>query len=301
MTTNHLNYHHLQYFWGVAKDGNLTRTAKRLRISPSALSAQIRQLEDQLGEPLFERKGRTLKLTEAGRMVMGYADDIFTTGSELLATLRNGRLREQPFRVGAVATLSRNFQESFVKPLLSEKGVRLRLEAGALSDLLGRLACHSLDVVLANHPVTGDEVQAFRCRRVAHQKVSFVAHPRRKPFRFPRDVADVPFLLPGPHHAIRTAFDAICERLNVSVRILAEIDDMAMIRLLARDSEAVALLPAVVVRDELNSGALREYGVVPGLYEDFYAITVDRRYQHPLVAGLLSRKVDDLLGNVSRR
>jgi LysR family transcriptional activator of nhaA len=99
----------------------------------------------------------------------------------------------------------------------------------------------------------------------------------RGSFRFPRDIADVPFLLPGPHHAIRIAFDAICERLNVSVRILAEIDDMAMIRLLTRDT-AVALLPAVVVRDELNSRVLRECGVVPGLYEEFYAITVERQY-----------------------
>jgi len=297
MSATHLNYHHLQYFWSVAKDGKLTRTAERLRISPSALSTQIRQLEDALGEPLFERQGRTLKLTEAGRIAMGYAESIFTTGDDLLATLRNGRLREQPFRVGAVATLSRNFQESFVKPLLNDRGVRMRLVAGAIDDLLGRLAGHSLDVVLANQPVIGDEAHAFRCRRVARQKVSLVAHPRRKGFRFPRDIADVPFLLPGPHSAIRSAFDAICERLNVSVRILAEIDDMAMIRLLARDTEAVALLPAVVVRDELNSGVLRECGVVPGLYEEFYAITVDRRYAHPLLKGLLSRTVDELLGD----
>jgi len=297
MSATHLNYHHLQYFWSVAKDGKLTRTAERLRISPSALSTQIRQLEDALGEPLFERQGRTLKLTEAGRMVMGYAESIFTTGGDLLATLRDGRLREQPFRVGAVATLSRNFQESFVKPLLNERGVRMCLVAGAIDDLLGRLADHSLDVVLSNQPVIGDEAHAFRSRRVARQKVSFVAHPRRKAFRFPRDIADVRFLLPGPHNAIRIAFDAICERLNVSVRVLAEIDDMAMIRLLARDTDAVALLPAVVVRDELNSRVLRECGVVPGLYEEFYAITVERRYAHPLLKGLLSRTVDELLGD----
>lgn len=295
MDARRLNYHHLQYFWGVAKDGNLTRTAERLRISPSALSTQIRQLEDELGEPLFERHGRTLKLTEAGRMVMGYAEDIFTTGAELLATVRDGRQRDQPLRIGAVTTLSRNFQESFVKPLLGEKGVQLRLVAGGPDDLLGRLAAHSLDLVLANQPAVGDEAPAFRCRRVARQKVSLVAHPRRKVFRFPGDMANVAFLLPGPNSAIRIAFDAICERLRVSVRILAEIDDMAMMRLLARDTEAVALLPPVVVRDELNSGVLRELAVVPGLHEEFYAITVERRYQHPLVKVLLSRTVNELL------
>jgi len=296
MNNDHLNYHHLKYFWQVAKDGNLTRTAQGLRMSPSALSAQIRQLEDTLGEPLFERLGRTLQLTEAGRMVAAYAEDIFATGGELLATLRDGRLREQPIRIGAVATLSRNFQESFVRPLLSEPGVRLRLVAGSLDDLLGRLAAHSLDLVLANQPVTGDEAHKYRCRRVARQRVSLVAHPGRKAFRFPADAAEVSFLLPGPHSAIRSAFDALCERLNVSVRVLAEIDDMAMLRLLARNTEAVALLPAVVVRDELSSGVLRECGFVSGLYEEFYAVTVERRYQHPLIKVLLATNMKELLG-----
>ncbi len=297
MSPRTVNYHHLQYFWGVAKDGNLTRTAARLRVSPSALSTQIRHLEDELGVQLFERQGRTLKLTEAGRMALGYAEDIFARGRELVATLRDGRDREQPLRIGAVATLSRNFQESFVHPLLGEGGVRLRLVSGGLEDLLGRLAAHSLDLVLANQPVVGDEERAFRCRRVARQKVSLVGHPRRsKLVRFPKDVANVALLLPGPDSAIRTSFDAICEKLKIPIRILAEIDDMAMIRLLARDSEAVALLPPVVVRDELNSGVLRELAVVPGLYENFYAITIERRYQHPLVKVLLSRSVSELLG-----
>jgi LysR family transcriptional activator of nhaA len=297
MDAANLNFHHLRYFWEVARDGNLTRTAARLRVSPSALSVQIRQVEDQLGERLFARKGRALELTEAGRIALDYAETIFATGKELLATLGSGPAREKPLRIGAVATLSRNFQESFVRPLLGEPGVRLRLVSGGLDDLLRRLAEHSLDVVLANDPVRGAEADLFRCRRVARQRVSLVARPRRKGFRFPQDAEDVSFLLPGTHSAIRAAFDATCERLGVSVRIFAEIDDMAMIRLLARDADAVALLPAVVVRDELTSGVLREYGVIPGVFEDFYAITVERKFQHPLVKLLLSRPVRDLLGS----
>jgi LysR family transcriptional activator of nhaA len=180
--------------------------------------------------------------------------------------------------------------------LLGESGVRLRLVSGALDDLFRRLSEHSLDIVLANDPVRGAEADVFRCLRVARQRVSLIARPRRKAFRFPQDAQDVPFLLPGPHSAIRAAFDATCERLSVSVRVFAEIDDMAMIRLLARDSDAIALLPAVVVRDELTSGLLREYGVIPGVHEDFYAITAERKFQHPLVKALLSRPVRDLLG-----
>lgn len=295
MTAAWLNYHHLHYFWAVAKDGNLTRTAKRLHVSQSALSSQIRQLEEQLGQPLFAREGRRLELTEAGRIALTFADDIFSAGGELLATLKDGRRREQVLRVGAVATLSRNFQESFVTPLLHQPGVRLRLLSGSLDELLTRLDAHTLDLVLSNRPVQRDSGRAWRCRRIAQQKVSLVGRPRARAFRFPQDVGDVPLLLPGTDSDLRTAFDTLCEQLGVRIRVLAEVDDMAMMRLLARDTQAVALLPSVVVRDELRGGVLQEYCVVPGLSENFYAITVERQYQHPLLRPLLARTEEELL------
>lgn len=295
MTGARLNYHHLQYFWEVARDGNLTRTARRLRVSQSALSAQIRQLEDALGEALFAREGRALRLTEAGRLALRYADDIFAAGGELVAVMRDGRRREHVLRVGAVATLSRNFQESFVKPLLSQADVALRLQSGSLDELLARLAAHALDVVLSNRPAQRDEAHPWRCRRLARQMVSLVGHRRARPLRFPEDAAGLPMLLPSADSEVRTAFDALCAERGVEVRVVAEVDDMAMMRLLARDADAVALLPSVVVRDELSSGALQEHCVVPGLYESFYAITVERRFQHPLLRGLLTRPEDELL------
>ncbi len=290
-----LNYHHLRYFWAVSREGNLTRAARKLRVSQSALSTQIRLLEDQLGQALFSRRGRSLELTEAGRIALAFASEIFETGEELLATLRDGRRREQPLAIGAVATLSRNFQDSFVAPLLGMADVRLRLVSGGLDELLARLAAHALDLVLANRPVQPDDEHAWRSHRLARQQVSFVAHPEHAAFRFPDDVPRVPLLLPGGDSAIRTAFDALCEKHGVMPRVLAEVDDMAMMRLLARDMEAVALLPSVVVRDELHGGRLRECCVVPGLYEEFYAITIERRYRHPLVDTILSRNEDEIL------
>lgn len=289
-----LNFHHLHYFWAVATDGNLTRTAARLRVSQSALSAQIRQLEDELGEPLFLREGRRLVLTEAGRIALGHAEEIFTTGKQLVATLRDGR-REDVFRVGAVATLSRNFQESFLEPLLHQPGLRLRIESARIEDLLDRLESHALDIVLSNRPPRRRSGHAWRCRRIARQPVSIVGRPRSKRFRFPLDLRDAPMILPGEGSDIRSEFDALCEQLGVTVRPVAEVDDMATMRLLARDLEALALLPSVVVRDELRSGALREHCVVPGLFERFYSITVDRHYQHPQVMALLARDEDDIL------
>lgn len=289
-----LNYHHLHYFWAVAREGNLTRAARNLGVAQSALSAQIRQLEEQLGGELFERRGRGLELTEAGKIALVYADDIFSAGSELVATLTEGRRRSSELRIGAAATLSRNFHESFVKPLLAEPGLRLRFVAGSMDDMLGRLADHTLDVVLANGAVERDP-DGLRCWLLARQKVSLVSQPTRR-FVFPEDLGRAPLLLPGPDNALRTAFDAMCQRSGIAVQVFAEVDDMAMLRLLARSADCVALVPPVVVRDELSSGVLSECCVVPDLYEEFYAITSERRYPHPLLAGLLVRTPDEILG-----
>jgi LysR family transcriptional activator of nhaA len=294
-----LNYHHLHYFWAVAKDGNLTRAATRLHVSQSALSVQIRQLEEQLGQALFERRGRTLQLTEAGRLAMSYAESIFAAGGELVALLREGRRENrQVLRIGAVSTLSRNFQENFVRPLLEREDVELVLQSGGLADLLGRLRVHTLDVVLSNRRVHGTPDDPWRCRRIARQPVSLVGRPRpkRRAFRFPEELAEVPLLLPGPDHDIRAGFDLMCEQRGIRYLLRAEVDDMAMLRLLARDSDSVALLPTVVVQDELRAGRLVEYAVVPELSETFYAITVQRHFEPPLLKELLKRPEADVLG-----
>jgi len=293
-----LNYHHLHYFWAVAKDGNLTRAAEKLHVSQSALSKQIRLLEEQLGQPLFARTGRTLQLTEAGQVALEHADTIFATGSELTALLREGRREtRQVLRIGAVATLSRNFQENFIRPLLQRDDVELMLQSGVLVDLLGRLRVHTLDVILSNQRVHASAEDPWRCRRIARQPVSLVGPPRpkRKAFRFPQDLATVPLLLPGRDNDIRAAFDLLCEQHGLSYRVRAEVDDMALLRLLARDSNSVALVPTVVVQDELRSGRLVEYAVVPGLFETFFAISLQRRFESPLLKGLLKQSEDVFL------
>lgn len=285
-----LNYHHLHYFWAVAREGSLTRAAQDLNVAQSALSTQIRQLETQLGQPLFERRGRRRVLTEAGRIALGYADTIVAAGTDLLATLREGRHGRRVLRVGAVATLSRNFQHEFLSPLVGEPDVELVLHAGSLTEQLVRLEAHTLDLVLSNRRVQEDAETGWRCQRIARQQVSLIGPPREgAPFRFPDDLAGTPLLLPSRDSEIRTAFDVLCEQYGLRPVIAAEVDDMAMLRLLARDSGAVALVPAVVVRDELRSGALEEYAVVPNLHEEFFAISMRRQFQHPLVAVLLAR------------
>jgi LysR family transcriptional activator of nhaA len=293
-----LNYHHLHYFWAVAKEGNLTRAAALLHVSQSALSTQIKQLEEQLGQALFERQGRSLVLTEAGQLALSYAESIFTSGAELMALLRDGRRREREvMRIGAVATLSRNFQENFLAPLLARADVALVLQSGSLTELLGRLRVHTVDIVLSNQRVHSSADDPWRCRRIARQPISLVGPKRkgRRAFRFPEDLASVPLLLPGQGSDIRAGFDLLCDQLGIRYTLRAEVDDMALLRLLARDSGGVALLPTVVVQDELKSGELVEYAVVPDLQESFYAITVQRHFEPPWLEALLKRPQAEVL------
>jgi LysR family transcriptional activator of nhaA len=288
-----INFHHLHYFWAVAHEGNLTRVARTLRVAPSAVSAQIRQLEDTLGAPLFVREGRRLVLTEAGTIARDYADDILRSGTELAATLREGRGASQTLRIGAVATLSRNFQRSFVRPLFARDDVHLSLVSGGLTELVQRLVAHELDLVLTNRPPRAQH--GLRCQPLARQPVSLVSSRPPARFRFPHDLAAHPLVLPGPESEVRSEFDALCAKLDVRVRVRAEVDDMATLRLVARDSGALALVPTVVVRDELREGRIREVCRVPDLAESFYAVTMARKFQHPLVRVLLMREESELL------
>lgn len=303
MTAMHrLNYRHLYYFWSVAKEGHLTRAAGQIHLSQSALSAQIRQLEDQLGQPLFTREGRALHLTELGRVVLAYADAIFALGAELVATITAGAGQKvQRLRVGAVATLSRNFQENFLRPVVDREDLQLALESSSLDDLLERLAVHKLDLVLSNRPVSGDADHPWRCRRIARQPVCLVGPPRpaRKAFRFPEDLAGARLLVPGHTSDIRTQFDLLCEDLHITATIFAEVDDMALLRLLARDSGGVALVPEVVVQDELRGGLLQKYCVVPDVFENFYAITAERQRHPPVLRALLARSPSSAPGDAA--
>src|SRR6056297_4246158 len=153
-----LNYRHLRYFWAVAHDGNLTRTAERMNLSQSALSVQIRKLEERLGHALFERRGRQLHLTEAGRIALDHADAIFAAGAELLGTLQQAGRTREALRVGALATLSRNFLIGFLRPVLGRPDVEVVLRSGSTAELLQGLETLNLDVVLINQPPARDSL-----------------------------------------------------------------------------------------------------------------------------------------------
>jgi LysR family transcriptional activator of nhaA len=286
-----MNYHHLRYFRAIAHEGSLTRAAENLHLSQSALSAQLRKLEDQLGHALFERVGKRLILTEAGRIALDYADTVFQAGEELQSTLRDRpRADRQVLRVGALTTLSRNFQLEFLRPLVGRADVELVVRSGTMRELLEQLETHALDVVLANKSAQRDARTIWHNDLIAEQPVSLVARASRsaKPFRFPEDLNTLPVLLPSIDSEMRIAFDRIMSDAGIRPVIEAEVDDMAMLRLLARESKGVTLVPPVVVKDELKAGTLVERYSIPDIKERFYAITQKRRFPNPLLKQLLS-------------
>lgn len=286
-----LNYHHLRYFWAIAHDGKLTRAAKRFNVSQSALSTQVRKLEDQLGHALFERHGRRLRLTEAGRIALDYADTVFQAGDELLSTL-HGQVgaERRVLRVGAITTLSRNFQIALLRPLIGRTDVELIVRSGTMRELLSQLEAHAIDLVLANQPAARDAKTSWHSHLLQEQPVSLVGPPApdQPPLRFPQDLALEPVLVPSLDSDVRVAFDRLMELAGVRPMILAEVDDMAMLRLFARDSRCLALVPPVVVRDELSNGVLVERCRIPEITERFYAISQSRRFPNPLVKEILT-------------
>lgn len=285
-----LNYNHLRYFWAVAHEGSLTRAAERMNLSQSALSVQIKKLEHQMGHLLFDRVGRNLGLTEAGQIALDYADTVFKAGDELMSTLRGRPLAtRQVLRVGALTTLSRNFQLEFLRPLVDRTDVELIVRSGNIRDLLGQLEAHAIDVILANSAVPRDVHSSLRNHLLNEQPVSLVGHPLAggRKFNFPDDLRSEPILLPSLESGIRIAFDRVLELAGIRPTILAEVDDMAMLRLLARERQGVTLVPQIVVRDELNSGVLIEHCRIPEVTETFYAIVQKRRFPNPLLNDLL--------------
>jgi LysR family transcriptional activator of nhaA len=285
-----LNLHHLRLFRAVASDGTLTGAARGLNLSQSALSTQLRALEASLGQALFERRGRGLVLTEAGRIALDHAEAIFRTADDLTATLRETGHSRRALRVGALATLSRNFQLQFLRPLIGRADVEVVLISGSQEELLRGLESLALDVILTNVAPARDATSHWLIHRLDEQAVSLVGTPARvgRSHASLRDLlATQPLVVPTRATGLRASFDALAARLQVAPSYAAEVDDMAMIRLLARADAGLAIIPPIVVRDELQSGALVEASRLDGIVETFFAVTRERRFPNPLLKDVL--------------
>jgi len=274
----------------IARHRSVTGAAAALRISQSTLSEQLRELEEWLGQPLFDRRGRQLHLTDAGRVALEHAETIFATGRELLARFRQtGRTDAKVLRVGAVGPLSKNLQFDFIQPLLTDPRVSIAVVAGPLDDLAQQLHEHRLDLVLSNLPLRADQEHNVFNHLLGEVPVYLVGSRPAKPTRarFPQFLAGQPLFLPSHQSQVRGDFDLMLALAHIEPRIRAEVDDMALLRLLALSGEGLALVSKIVVERELQSRQIKFMFRVPGLAERYFALTVRKRFESPWVGEIV--------------
>ena len=285
-----LNYHHLLYFWTVSRRGTIADAAVELNLTQPAISAQIKTLERSIGHKLFAKRGRGLELTEVGRVVARYAEEIFTLGRSLQETLA-GRApdRLSPLRIGVVDALPKLLVHRLLAPVLdAESGSRLVVFEGKLDRLLADLAVHDLDAVFADAPAPPNlHVRAFS-HLVAESGITFLAASAKAQAlrrRFPKSLDGAPALLPTANAALRRSLDAWFATQGVKPAIRAEIDDSAVLKTFGGEGMGFFAVPTLVERDAARRYGVKVVGRTEAVRERVFAITVERRISHP---GLLA-------------
>jgi len=286
-----LNYHHLLYFWMVAREGTILRAAQKLHIGQPAISTQLRCLEESLGQKLFQKSGRTLELTETGKTVFRYADEIFSLGREMVDTLK-GHPVGKPVRfvVGIVDVMPKLMARRLLEPALRlSDDLRLVCLENTLENLLSDLILHNVDIVLSDTPVTA----AFKVRAYNHplgeSAVGLFATKqltRRYRTGFPESLNGAPVLLPGRSAALRRSIDSWLESKDLHPLVRGEFDDTALLKAFGQSGEG--LFPgSLAIQDEIS----RQYevelvGEMQGVREHFFAISAERKIKHPAVLAI---------------
>lgn len=286
-----LNYHHLLYFWLFVREGGIAKAAAKLRLAHPTVSAQIHALEDALGEKLLEREGRRLVLTEMGRVVHGYADEIFGLGRELLETVK-GRPTGKPLRL--VVGLSQVVPKMVAKRLLDParalpERIRLVCREDKMERLVAELAAGGLDVVIADAPLpAGGRVRAFNHLLGQSEVALFAAPTLAARFRrgFPGSLDGAPMLLPGEGTTLRRSLDAWLDANGIRPRVQAEFDDSALLKAFGQDGVGVFPAAAAIEAEVRRQYEVEVVGRVPEVRESFYAISPERRLKHPGVAAI---------------
>lgn len=283
-----LNYHHLRYFWTVAREGSLRRAAESLGVSQPSISTQVRQLEEALGEKLFRRSGRGLALTDSGRLVFDYAEEIFSVGRELLSAVRQkapGRLAA--FNVGITDSVPKLVAREILVPVFHvPEPFRMVCREGKIEDLLPQLAQHRLDLVLADEPAPG----TLKSRTFDHPLggcgVTFCAPAelvKKLRRRFPASLDGAPALLPTENTSLRRAVQRWFDEQRVHPRVLAEFEDSALMRTFAVDVTGFFPVHSVAVGETVSRYGFKVLGEAQDCRNDFFAITAERRLKHPAI------------------
>lgn len=296
-----LNYHHLLYFWMVVREGGLSKAAARLRLSHPTVSGQVRALEDALGEKLLVKQGRRLVLTEMGRLVHGYADEIFTLGRELQDTVK-GRPTGRPQRlvVGVAEVVPKLIAKRLLDPAraLSPK-VQLVCREDKTERLFGELAAHELDVVLSDSPLPpGSGVRAYNhllgeCGVCIFARKDLATRYRKG---FPRSLEGAPMLLPTGSTSLRRSLDQWFEESGVRPEVVAEFDDSALLKVFGQDGMGLFPSPSAIENEVCQQYGVVRVGRVTEVRERFYALSGERRIRHPAVSAICDAAREQLFG-----
>jgi LysR family transcriptional activator of nhaA len=295
-----LNYHHLLYFWVVAREGSVTKAAVELRLGQPTISAQLRSLEESLGQKLFRRAGRNLVLTDAGREVLRYADEIFSLGRELLATVRGRQKGAIRFVVGISDALPKLVAYRLLQPALAlPEPIRMICRQDKAERLLAELTTHSLDLVLSDAPLApGASIKAFT-HLLGECGVSFCATAKLARVHrrgFPRSLDAAPLVLPTDNTTVRVALDRWFDEQKIRPRVVAECEDGALLKAFGQNGLGIFPVPTITENDVRKQYGVEVVGRVEAIRERFYAISLERRLRHPAVAAITQAAREKLFG-----
>ena len=283
-----LNYKHLYYFWVVAKQGGITRASERLHLTPQTISGQIGLLEDNIGQALFSKVGRNLELTETGRLVLNFADEIFALGGELEEALRNlPPDRMMTFKVGIADVVPKTIAYRLLAPALSlPDPVRIICRENNLSTLLADLALHRVDMVIADGPIpTGINVRGFN-HVLGECGISFLAVPhlaKALSKNFPYSLNNSPLLIPSETNVVQAKLLDWLDGLRIYPRIVGEFDDSALMKVFGQAGTGIFITPTPIAKEVAKQYGQRIIGSTKEVREQYYAISVERRISHPAV------------------
>jgi len=289
-----LNYHHLRYFWTVAREGSLARAAARLHVSPPSISEQIHELEAVLGVKLFRREGRNNRLTDAGQVVLRYAEDIFALGRELMSVIK-----QQPathalrLYVGVADSFPKLMTNEILRPVFRlPRTTHVICREGKIEDLLAQLGAHRLDLVLADEPAPSSlKVRTFT-HPLGESDLQFCAVPplaRTLRRGFPASLHEAPAFLPAENTALRRTLEQWFREQKIRPRVLGEFEDLALMKEMAAGGGAFLALPGVVARDAAARYGFRIIGPATGCRARFFAISAERKITHPAVKLIADR------------
>lgn len=285
-----LNYHHLRYFWAVVREGGITRASERLNVSQPAISAQLRELEVSLGARLYTRSGRTIVLTDVGRLTFQYADQIFGIGKELVEVV-TGRAAPRPraLSIGIVDAVPKLIVYRLLEPALRLKpAVRVVCVEGKPDRLLADLAMHHLDLVLSDAPAPPSAKVKAYSHLLGESGVGFFGVPSFRSLKrgFPESLATVPLLMPTESAPLRRSIDRWLENHRVTPNIVGEFEDSALMKVFGQKGLGLFPAPLALARDIKAQYGAELVGRLEGLQERAYALTVERRLKHPAAVAI---------------